>query len=284
MHKPLWCLSIRTTPQAEETIRGELFALTGSCPVVRSRPQARTVWIESYFASRSQLRPVQKQMADYSPQVRQIAYENWAQSWKKHFGVQRVGKRIVITPSWKSYRARRDEIVLELDPGLSFGTGQHATTRFCLKMIERLADTRPLSLMDVGTGSGILAIAATKLGYRPVLALDNDPQAIRVARRNLSQNQTRVRARVSSLEAVDSRPAYDVVVANILADILLAHRRKLASLVADGGHLILAGILAREAAQVCRAFRARGLETFACERTRDWAGLVFRKPSKRRRR
>ena len=285
--RPLWCFSVRVAPEEEEHVCNELHERTGSWPVVRQRPSSRMVWVECYSASRSRLRRAQRQMRRAGSRLRFVPHEDWAENWKKHFRVQRIGKRIVIKPSWKRHRARPGEVVIELDPGLSFGTGQHPTTRFCLQMIERLCD-RCSSLLDVGTGSGILAIAAAKLGFAPVLAVDNDPQAVRVARANLRKNMggrlRRATLLLASLESLPSSPKRAVVVANLLADLILAQRRKLASLVAPGGFLILAGILTRETAQIRRAFWTLGFETFACERTRNWAGLAFHKFERRRRR
>ena len=316
--KCLWQLSFRVNAEREEEARTEVYALTGANPASHARPDDKRVRVDVYLDNNQKARTARRQLAHRRPTVRKLPYENWAETWKKHFPIQRIGKRMVIKPTWKKYRARPGEIVIELDPGLSFGTGQHPTTRFCLRMIERLfthplnarvkratgtPDTRvrvaghgdagvlrlhatqmPLNFLDIGTGSGILAIAAAKLGYRPVHAVDNDSQAIRVARANFRNNVggglRRATFRAASLHDLRATTKVAVVAANLLADLILARRRKLSSLVAPGGFLILAGILVSEARDVERAFRRLGLKTFACERNRNWAGFVFHEPKK----
>lgn len=120
-------------------------------------------------------------------QVKQIDEDDWANAWKQYYTVQRIGERSVIVPSWLEYEAQPDDIVLSLDPGMAFGTGQHPTTQLCMRLIERFAKPGQRGL-DLGTGSGILAIAAAKLGSGPILALDNDPIAVEAAAVNVKHN------------------------------------------------------------------------------------------------
>lgn len=120
--------------------------------------------------------------------LRRLAREDWAESWKRFFKVEWVSKRIVVKPPWKRVAPRPGRVVVEIEPGMSFGTGQHATTRSCLRLLDELAGKNPGSLLDVGCGSGILAIAGAKLGFDPVLAVDNDPMAVRIARENARRN------------------------------------------------------------------------------------------------
>jgi ribosomal protein L11 methyltransferase len=279
-HKALWRLTFHTSVEDEEAITERLYAITRSYPATRQRPRAKTIRIEAYFKNRSQLRAAERFLKDHKPKSSVLPYENWAESWKKNFPILRIGKRILIKPSWRNHRPHHDEVVIELDPGMSFGTGQHATTRFCLAMLDRLSASRlPLSLLDLGTGSGILAIAGIKLGFAPVVAVDNDPQAVRIAKRNASNNGVRFPISVRPLEAFSASTKFNVVTANLLADLILAQRRKLASLTAPGGFLILAGILTREAPEIKRAFLGLGFKRFAFETRANWTGLTFRKPS-----
>src|ERR1043166_7532707 len=184
-HKALWRLTLRTPVEDEEAINERLYAITGSYPATRQRPRSKTVRIEAYFKNRSHLRAAERLLEDQKPKSSVLPYENWAESWKKNFPIQRISKRIIIKPSWRKYLPGDGETVIELDPGMSFGTGQHATTCFCLTMLDCLSASRlPLSLLDVGTGSGILAIAGIKPGFAPVRAVDIDPQAVRIAKQN----------------------------------------------------------------------------------------------------
>ncbi len=280
----LWRLFCRAPRSEEETISERILAVTGSYPVVSHRPREKTSRFECYFCERARAHRARKLLADLSPGIARLRHENWAESWKKHFPVQRVGRRLVIKPTWRRYHSRPGDLMIELDPGMSFGTGHHPTTRFCLKSIERLSSRQsrqpavPRSFLDLGAGSGILAIAAAKLGYAPVRAVDIDPQAVRIARENARLNAVRFPIRTATADTVVSAEPFDVVAANLRTDVLVAQRRRLARLVSHGGHLILAGILEREAGPVRKAFRALGLACFACESSRNWAGFVFRKP------
>lgn len=138
--------------------------------------------IEQALWHLGQLRPIGQL------QTRTLTEQDWANAWKEHYQVQRIGKRIVIVPSWLEYTAQPDDVLLHLDPGMAFGTGLHATTRLCLCFLEQYVQPG-IQMLDLGTGSGILAIAAAKLGAAAVLALDNDPIAVSIARDNVARNQ-----------------------------------------------------------------------------------------------
>ena len=168
--------------------------------------------------------------------IKPLPRRNWAESWKHHFKPIEIGKQLLIKPGWSRRRPRAGQSVVILDPGLSFGTGHHPTTLFCLQQIAKLfrADVKQ-SFLDIGTGSAILAIAAAKLGYAPVLAFDFDPEAVRVARENVKQNdvQGRVQLRRGDLQKwpVEARRKYDLVCANLTGDLLLANAEKICGLV-----------------------------------------------------
>lgn len=214
--------------------------------------------------------------------ILEIRKEDWSEAWKKYFKIQHVTKRLVIKPSWLEYiPGKPEKTVIELDPGMSFGTGRHATTRFCLRMIDKLADvSKARSFLDAGCGSGILTIAAVKLGYHPISAFDNDLQAISCAKGNLEKNNINP-ANISLFKAdlaeIQHRRQYDVVVANILANVLLKNREKLFSLTKPGGFLIIAGILTKEYSEVRNAFRKLGLLEKYHSSGKEWAGGVFYK-------
>lgn len=204
-----------------------------------------------------------------------VTEEDWAESWKAHFHVTRFGQRIVVVPSWRRYDAAADDVVMTLDPGMAFGTGQHETTRMCLEALERLV--RPhIRVLDVGCGSGILSIAAAKLGARAVLALDTDCDCVRVTRENAGANgvQGIVRAGRGSLgdgwpfEAPDAR--FDVVVANIIARVIVDLAPALALALAPGGRLIASGIIGEREREVVDALAGSGLRIARIDTLGDW--------------
>lgn len=209
---------------------------------------------------------------------------DWRESWKKHFKPLAIGRHLLIRASWHKRRATPGQAEIILDPGLSFGTGQHPTTEFCLREIVRLRP-RPggpaASLLDVGTGSGILAIAASLLGYTPVTGFDFDPEAVTVALENAAANHppaslTLKRGDVTRLPR-NPRTRHAVVCANLTADLLLRHADLLAAHVAPGGHLVLAGILATEFDAVRRAFQRLGLTPARDVHRREWHSGSFHK-------
>lgn len=191
-----------------------------------------------------------------------------------------IGGALLIKPSWSKKRPRKSQAVVVLDPGLSFGTGQHATTSFCLAEIVRCRrpNTRQ-SMLDIGTGSGILAIAAAKLGYRPVHAFDFDPEAVRVAKANARvnglENQLRItRGDVTKLSGRVSKQ-YDLVCANLISNLLIAERLQIVNRLAPGGTLVLAGILAAEFSEVQTAFENSGLRLIESRLEKEWRSGSF---------
>lgn len=200
--------------------------------------------------------------------LRRIADEDWLESWKSQFTPIRIGP-FFIRPSWSD--ARDSGVELVLDPGMAFGTGLHPTTRQCLEAVGALQlDGR--SVLDVGTGSGILAIAATKRGARPVVAVDDDPLAVRAAIDNAQRNGARVEVREGS--ASDVAGAFDVVLANLVADVIVRIAPDLRARV--GGTLVCAGIVEGKAAGVERALASRGLRVVDRMRSDDWVRLTLR--------
>jgi ribosomal protein L11 methyltransferase len=202
---------------------------------------------------------------------------DWAHAWKAHFPVLRVGRRLVIRPTWRRHRRSPEDVVVALDPGMAFGTGLHPTTRLCLAGIERWADEGRLGTadraLDVGVGSGILAIAAVKLGLGRALGVDTDPIAVAATQRNAALNRVarRVVARRGSLPTRE--PPFDLMVANLIASVLIALAPALRVELADGGRLLASGIFVDREAEVRCAFEAEGLEVVREAREGEWVLL-----------
>lgn len=208
----------------------------------------------------------------------------WRDAWKRYFKVFRVTRRLVIVPSWETFAPAAGDVVLDLDPGRAFGTGAHASTRLCLTELERLHDDglAVSRFLDVGTGSGILAIAAAKLWPGATgVAVDVDPQATSAAVENLERNGVRARVTTGETPAEEIPGTFELVVANIQADVLEALRDALAARVAPGGALVLAGLLAPQAAPVGQIFAQAGLRVArvtTLDDDRDWSAVVLTKP------
>lgn len=199
----------------------------------------------------------------------------WMESWKSHFSVLHMGK-IVICPSWLEYTAKPGEVVIGIDPGMAFGTGYHPTTRMCLTELEKLV-TPGMKVMDVGTGSGILTIAAAKLGADHVLALDIDPVAIKAARVNVRANGlqhvvTLQRRTISPEDANEG--GFDLVVANLYTKVILSIAPTLMAQLAPKGTLIISGIMADRVAEVEKCLEKEGCTLLRMDREGDWAVLV----------
>ena len=194
----------------------------------------------------------------------------------------------MIKPTWEEYAAQDDDIIIELDPGMAFGTGTHATTRLCLEAMERICshqapfDRQPLNpvdVLDVGTGSGVLAIAAAKLGASRVVGIDIDAGAVVVAQQNLVQNGVENRVHVSNEPLEKVTGSYDVVLANILAEDLARMGAELVAKVGTGGYLVLSGILTEKEKLVTDAFLPYPVVLVEVTRQTEWSCLVYRRES-----
>jgi ribosomal protein L11 methyltransferase len=221
------------------------------------------------------------------PQIRTLHEEDWAHAWKRFYKPLRVGGRILLKPSWEFVEAAPEDIVIELDPGMAFGTGLHPSTRLCIAALEE--HVRPGdAVLDLGTGSGVLAIAAYKLGAASVLATDIDPIAVNVARENALRNGVPLDATPGVTVQAGSVPEgmanrFDVIVANILAEVLVKlfdgeySYPSLAEPLKPGGALILAGIIEERAEMVVEAARRHGCTLIDRKQEGDWVALVVRK-------
>ena len=206
--------------------------------------------------------------------TREVDEADWAESWKEHFHVLHLGKRLVVKPSWRKHHRSGDEVIIDLDPGMAFGTGLHPTTRLCLEAIEDRADRGPLGrTLDVGCGSGILAIAAVKLGATRVLGVDIDPIAIEATDANARHNRVgkRIRAREGSVPTGEG--PFDTVLANLIAGILIELAAPLAAELVPGGTLIASGIFIDREPPVREALEAAGLRVVRSWHESDWVAL-----------
>jgi ribosomal protein L11 methyltransferase len=201
---------------------------------------------------------------------------DWADAWKAYFPVMRIGRRLVIRPTWRRHRRRPGDVVLALDPGMAFGTGLHPTTRLCLAGVEALADRGVLAgvrVLDVGCGSGILAIAACKLGAATALGLDTDPIAIEATTANARRNALARRIRAREGSPPSGEPAFDVVLANLIAGVLVPLASALRAELRVGGWLLASGIFVDRERDVSAAFEAVGLEVVDRTAEGDWVAL-----------
>ncbi len=218
-------------------------------------------------------------------QVEEVRREDWANSWKKHFHPIEISDALLIQPTWIDTPPKPSQAVVKIDPGLSFGTGNHPTTHYCL---EKIAELRPLkgesrSMLDVGCGTGILAIAAAKLGYSPVHGFDNDPDAVRVARENaiLNKVESSINWKVEDLSAASSSNQYracsDIVCANVIYDVLLDEALTLTQWLKDDSVLILSGILDSQFAKVAKRFEELGWTNTESRLVGEWRSGCFNK-------
>ena len=212
---------------------------------------------------------------------RHVTEEDWSDEWKQYFHVTRVGKHIVIKPSWEDYEPEPEDVVLELDPGMAFGTGTHPTTVLVLEALEKMI--RPdTTLFDVGTGSGILAMTAAKLGAKNVKAVDIDGVAVRTAKENIEKAgmQDRIEVRQGDLLHGTEGKA-DVIVANILADIIIMLLPDIPGKLKEGGLFFASGIIEDYQQDVTEAAEKAGLRVKETTRIKDWVGLLMEKAGKK---
>ncbi|MFN2272938.1 MAG: 50S ribosomal protein L11 methyltransferase [Anaerolineae bacterium] len=209
------------------------------------------------------------------PTFRPVAEADWEEAWKEQLRVLHIGQRVVIRPSWLDYTPASGDVVIDLDPGMAFGTGLHPTTQLCLEALEEMVQPGA-EVLDLGTGSGILAIAAAKLGARSVKAVDNDPMAVKTARENAVTNNVQETVHVveGSLENVPGD--YDLVVVNILARIIAEMLQEgLGTRVRPGGKLVAAGIIADQEVTVTEALEQKALTLVERRQKGDWVCLVI---------
>ena len=231
-------------------------------------------------ANREKIRAFLTQLCGTPPEIsfEEIIEEDWGINWKKHFKPVRVSSRIIVKPTWEPYQGEAGEIVIEIDPGLAFGTGLHASTRLALQLIDAAfaGNIPPATVLDVGTGTGILGIAAALFGAATVTGIDNDPDAVVCAEKNVAQNRIGHVMAVSGADLHAQTGPFDLVVANITSDVLTRLAPLLADRIAPAGKLILAGILAgQQGRDIEQTFAALGLTLRQSPVDGEWQAFLF---------
>lgn len=231
-------------------------------------------------------------LAELFPELEKPGYRtaiirdpDWGEAWKKYFKPLRVSRNIVIKPTWEPFSPAGREIVIEIDPGMAFGTGQHPSTRMCLEAIdELLIDERPIErwrVLDVGTGTGILGIACAKVGAGRVLCMDNDEQATEIAQENVRINRVEERVTVTGMGLAELTEPFHLVVANLTAKILIELCPDLVRLVYPGGYLVISGILEMNRPEIEARFVGNSLTIHRLITEKEWVCYLLKKAGDR---
>jgi len=238
-------------------------------------PQALVAELEIVFRKI----PILKNQTFSIQPGRVVEMEDWSEDWKQNFSTFHIGNRLVVRPSWEPYSPQADEVVIEIDPGMAFGTGTHETTQLCLGMIAELLNRSgsPLSMLDVGTGSGILALGAAALGCQEIVANDIDPVACRVARENIKKNHYAEQIEISEHPLEELPGQFELIVANILAEENIRLRHAFFDHLSQGGWLVLSGILREKELLVRDGFSDLPLEFFPSRYQDEWVCLLLRR-------
>lgn len=208
--------------------------------------------------------------------VSEVTNEDWNNNWKKYYKPTKVGSRTVVKPRWEDYKKKDYEVLLDLDPGMAFGTGTHETTRMCIQALERYVDENS-TVFDIGTGSGILGIAASKLGAEKVLGVDLDPVAVDAAKENVSYNNTKnMEVRHGDLMEVVEGKA-NIVVANIMADIIMFLAPGVRDFIKDEGYFISSGIIKARKDDVVKKLIENNFEPIEINNQGEWFCIVAKK-------
>lgn len=205
-----------------------------------------------------------------------VQEEDWANAWKAYFKPTRVGELLVVIPSWEEYELKPGELPLYLDPGMAFGTGTHPTTALCLRLLEK-AVKPGARVLDVGTGSGILAVAAARLGASPIVAIDIDPVAVKVAGENTAKNHVAVDVRLATVDQVETDEC-DVVIANIIASVIIDILPEVAARLKKGGRFLASGIIAEKKQTVLDAITETWLLPLEVREEAGWVAILATKP------
>lgn len=213
----------------------------------------------------------------FEVETAQVDEEDWATAWKKYYYPTKVGEKLVVCPSWESYTPEEDEVVLVMDPGMAFGTGTHDTTRLCMQLLEQYVGVQT-ELLDIGTGSGILAVAALLLGAKRAVGVDIDEVAVRVAQTNAQRNGVTDRVTFHAGDLADKVSGrFPIISANIVADVIIRLTPSLAQLLTEDGVFIASGIIDSREADVLAALEQAGYRLVNRRDSGGWVALAFKR-------
>ncbi|MCX5869491.1 MAG: 50S ribosomal protein L11 methyltransferase [Deltaproteobacteria bacterium] len=289
-------VSITTDPILIDAIEDFMVGISGAGVEFNVDQPGNTALINAYFdksqkdqpetdLTLTQLKSYLQELAEIfevdlpSIETTFIEDEDWSRTWKEHFKPFAIIPGLVIVPTWEQYQAKDQEQVIVMDPGMAFGTGHHATTSLSLQLLQgALTGRTNTSVLDVGTGTGILGMAAALFGASRVMAIDNDPEAVSAAKKNCEINNLQQIMEVEITPLASLAAPFSLVIANIVHDVLLELAPELGRLTADGGQLILSGILTgQQVTNIISCFTALGFSLDRQEQKKEWAALLFSK-------
>lgn len=211
-------------------------------------------------------------IGDAIVELSEVDEQDWANEWKNYYKPTKIGEKIVVKPTWEEYEKKEDDLIVELDPGMAFGTGTHETTTMCIQQLEKYVNENS-KVFDIGCGSGILAISAAKLGAKDVLAVDLDEVAVKVSKENVSLNNVDVKVRHGNLMEVVNDKA-DIVVANIIADIIKILAKDIKNFMKEDAVFISSGIIHKKVDEVKNSLEENGLEIVEIQTLGEWNAIV----------
>lgn len=289
-------VSITTDPILIDAIEDFMVGISGAGVEFNVDQPGNTALINAYFDKSQKDQPdadlILTQLKSYLQELAEIFEvdlpsiettfiedEDWSRTWKEHFKPFAIIPGLVIVPTWEQYQAKDQEQIIVMDPGMAFGTGHHATTSLSLQLLKgALTGRANTSVLDVGTGTGILGMAAALFGASRVMAIDNDPEAVSAAKKNCEINNLQQVMEVEITPLASLTAPFSLVIANIVHDVLLELAPELGRLTADGGQLILSGILTgQQVTNIISCFTALGFSLDRQEQKKEWAALLFSK-------
>jgi ribosomal protein L11 methyltransferase len=285
-------LSVWSPPALQEAVANFLVEQT------KRGVQLEGEWVTAYCYEGEEAQLCLQQLTDYCRDLQQLhpnlpelkvaqkvlPGEDWSETWKSFFKPLHIGKNLVIKPTWELYEPRPEQVVIEIDPGRAFGTGKHPSTALCLEILGQILSESSrkkkisvTSVLDVGTGSGILGIAAAQLGARRVLGLDIDPEVLKVAEKNLRRNGVEGIMSLSSISLHRLGETFDLVIANLTTPAIIQMAASLSRCVAPEGWLMLSGILNEQTEEVVKCFQAHYFKELNSWTKEEWRAILLKR-------